>query len=151
MTESEIQLRIMTYNIGGGRKSIIAGGLVDYYSNLGSVIDVIRYENVDVVALQEATDYTDADGRTVGAVQRIVEECGFEYAFFYPTLTMQKNLHVRKAVMREGIFNDWQDWRQGNALLSRVGFVRLGDPQKAGQPRFVPIHHPAIYLGDRDT
>jgi endonuclease/exonuclease/phosphatase family metal-dependent hydrolase len=149
--ESGTHLRIMTYNIGGGRKSIIAGGLVDYYSNLGSVIEVVRKEKVDVLALQEATDYTDADGCTIGAIQRIAAECGFEHVFFQPTISMQKNLHVKKTVMREGIFNDWQDWRQGNALLSHVGFVRLGNPYKPGLPRFVPIHYPPIYQGDRDT
>ncbi len=60
-------------------------------------------------------------------------------------------MDVRKGLFVHGLFNDWQDWKQGNALLSRWEFVRLGDPSKPGTPRNVPLFRAPLYEGNRDT
>lgn len=49
------------------------------------------------------------------------------------------------------LFNDWQDWRQGNAVFCRWGFVRLNDASKAGCPQSIPLYRPSIFEGNRDT
>ena len=64
---------------------------------------------------------------------------------------METHLQVKKDVMVKGIFNDWQDWSKGNAILSRIPFSRLGAPEHPGTPRNIPLYQPPIYKGNRDT
>ena len=47
------QIRVMTYNIGGGRK--------DFGSSLANIVQIVRDQQPDLLALQEAVDYQDAD------------------------------------------------------------------------------------------
>jgi len=71
--------------------------------------------------------------------------------YFGKTLSLRENLQVKKAVMLFGLYQDWDDWAQGNALYARHGFVRFGRPEEPGWPRNVPIYRPPVYEGTRDT
>jgi endonuclease/exonuclease/phosphatase family metal-dependent hydrolase len=138
------QFRLMTYNIGGARR--------DFGSALPDVIKVISEESPDILVVQEATEFQDADGIWHSALARIAEAGEFEnHVHFGPTLSMREHMHVGKTRFVQGIFNDWQDWKQGNAILSRAEFVRLGDPSTPGLPRNVPLYVTPLYQGNRDT
>lgn len=142
--QQELQFRLMTYNIGGGRK--------DFGSELDDVIEVIRKSAPDILVLQEVAEFQDADGVWHSILSQIAQAGEFgEHAHFGPTLSMQEHMHVRKALFVHGIFSDWRDWRQGNAVLSRWEFMRLGDPSKPGVPRSVPLYQTPLYQGNRDT
>lgn len=137
-------LRLMTYNIGGGRK--------DLGSQPDDAIHVIAAISPDILAIQEAASYQDADGvwhSLLGQIAQIGD--GGNHTHFAPALSMSKHMDVRKGLFVHGLFNDWQDWRQGNALLSRWQFARLGDPSQPGTPRNVPLFRAPLYEGDRDT
>lgn len=119
---------------------------------LPDVIKVIIEESPDILVVQEATEFQDADGVWHSALARIAEAGEFEnHVHFGPTLSMREHMHVGKTLFVHGIFNDWQDWKQGNAILSRRKFVRLGDPSKPGAPRNVPLFVTPLYQGNRDT
>lgn len=142
--QQELQFRLMTYNIRGGTE--------DFRSALSSVIEVIKTVSPDILVVQEATEFQDAEGTWHSALGQIAQAIGLEkYIHFGPTISMQEHMHVQKPLFVHGIFNDWQDWRKGNAMLSRWQFVRLGDPSKAGVPRNVPLYMTPIYEGNRDT
>lgn len=140
----ETRFRLMTYNLGGGRKD--SGSVVSY------IIEVIKEVSPDILVVQEATEYEDADGVRHSVVDQIDEKVGFGGNWYFGrTLSMRENMHVRRSIMVRGVFSDWKDWRHGNAVFARWGFVRLGDPSQPGTPRNVPIYLPPIYRGDRDT
>ena len=126
----------MTYNIGGGRK--------DFGSAIGDVVKVIQEVSPDILVVQEATDFQDADSDWHSVLSQVARagECG-KHVHFGPTLSMREHMHVGKDLFVHGIFSDWRDWRQGNGLLSRWEFVRLGDPSKPGLPeepnRLLPL------------
>lgn len=146
-----LQFRLMTYNIGGGRKSF-ANARGDFQKSLEAILELITDIQPDILMLQEATDYQDADGTWVSVLDQIARAGNFgSHYYFGPTLTMREHMHVGKPILVEGVFCDWQDWRQGNAAFCRRGFVRLSDPAKAGLPRNVPIYRPPVYEGNRDT
>ena len=52
--QQAIQFRLMTYNIGGGRR--------DFGSILSRVIEVIKEASPDILVVQEATEFQDAEG-----------------------------------------------------------------------------------------
>ncbi len=133
----------MTYNIGGARK--------DLGSVLDGVAQVVKEISPDILVVQEATELYDADGGRRSVLDPIAQAAGLEHVHFGPTLSLREHLDVRKALFVHGIFNDWQDWKQGNALLSRWDLVRLGDPSKSGAPRNVPLFRSTLYQGNRDT
>jgi endonuclease/exonuclease/phosphatase family metal-dependent hydrolase len=138
------QFRLMTYNIGGGRKN--------FGSVVNDIIEVIKKASPDILVVQEAAESQDADGVWHSVVSQIAQAGEFgKYTYFAPTLSMREHMHVRKALFVHGLFNDWQDWRQGNAVLSRWEFVRLSDPSKPGMPRNVPLYLTPLYQGSRDT
>ncbi len=138
------RFQLMSYNIGGGRK--------DFGSNFTDIVEIIREGSPDILVLQEATEYQDANGDWHSDAKQITQERILtSHSFFGSTLSMTENLNVNKKMFIEGIFNDWQEWRHGNAILSRWDFVRLGDPTKPGQPRNVPLYQVPLYLGNRDT
>ncbi len=139
--QETLQLRLMTYNIGGGRK--------DLGSTIGDVIEVIKKASPDILVIQEATEFQDADGAWHNVLDQIAQAGKFgKHVHLAPTLSMQKHMHVRKALFVHNLFNDWQDWKQGNAILSRYEFVRLGDPSKPGAPRNVPLYMTPLYQGN---
>lgn len=142
--DNTLQLRLMTYNIGGARR--------DFGSALPAIVQVIQQESPDILVIQEATEFQDADGVWHSVLDQIAQAGEFgNRAHFGATLSMKKHMHVGKTLFVHGLFNDWQDWKQGNAILSRKGFVRLGDPSKSGAPRNVPIYLTPLYQGNRDT
>ena len=139
-----LQFRLMTYNIGGGRR--------DFGSVLDAIIGVIKEVSPDILVVQEAMDFQDADGTWYSVIDRISQAGEFgAHAYFGQTLSMRENMHVGKTLFVHSIFNDWQDWRQGNAILSRWEFRRLGDPSKPGMPKNVPLYLTPLYQGNRDT
>lgn len=133
----------MTYNIGGARK--------DLGSIFSGVVHVIQEQAPDVLVVQEATELQDADGGWHSVLDPIAQATELKHVCFGPTLSMQEHLDVRKALFVHGIFNDWQDWKQGNALLSRWNWAHLGDSSKPGAPRNVPLFRAPLYRGNRDT
>jgi endonuclease/exonuclease/phosphatase family metal-dependent hydrolase len=64
---------------------------------------------------------------------------------------MEQHFHVDKSLFVDGIFSDWTDWTQGNAVFSRWPFVRFGDATRRGKPRNIPLYRPPAYDGTRDT
>lgn len=142
--QQAMQFRLMTYNIGGGRK--------DFGSVPEDVIEVIREVSPDILAVQEATKWQDADGIWHSTASMIAEAMGFGKEFhFGPTLSMREHMHVKKAIFVHAIFSDWKDWIQGNAVFSRWRFVRLGDASRRGGARNVPLYKVPLYGGNRDT
>ena len=138
------RFRRMTYNIGGGRK--------DLGSQPDDVVRVIGEVAPDILAIQEAASYQDADGEWHSLLNQVAQAGAFgKHTHFAPALSMREQMDIRKGLFVHGLFNDWQDWRQGNALLSRWEFVRLGDPSQPGTPRNVPLFRAPLYEGNRDT
>jgi len=133
----------MTYNIGG------ALGKDD--SALDSVIKVVEDVAPDILIVQEAAEFQDADGVWHSALGQIAQAVGLGNHCLGPTISLREHMHVQKPTFVHAIFNDWQDWRQGNGILSRWEFVRLSDPEKPGVPRNVPIYRTPLYQGNRDT
>jgi endonuclease/exonuclease/phosphatase family metal-dependent hydrolase len=138
------RFRLMTYNIGGGRE--------DFGSTLDDGIQVIQDTSPDILVIQEVAEYQDADGVWHSALDQIAQAGAFgKHVYFGPTICMREHMHVQKHLFVHALFSDWQDWRQGNAILSRWEFVRLGDPSKPGAPRNVPLYRTSLYQGTRDT
>ena len=136
--------RLMTYNIGGGRK--------DLGSQPDDVVRVIGDVSPDILAIQEASSFQDADGVWHSLLSQVAQAGAFgNHTHFAPALSMREHMVVQKRLFVHGLFNDWQDWRQGNALLSRWEFLRLGDASQPGSPRNVPLFRAPLYEGDRDT
>lgn len=140
----ESQFRLMTCNIGGGRK--------DFGSVLSDVVKVVKEAVPDILVVQEATEFQDADSAWHSVLSQVAAAGEFgKHIYFGSTLSLREHMHVRKTLFVHSVFNDWLDWRQGNALLSRWEFVRLGDPSKSGVPRNVPLYLTPLYEGNRDT
>ena len=134
----------MTYNVGGGRK--------DKRSDASAALHVIKSLSPDILGAQEIYELQDASGRHYRMSTSIVRALGHRTSgFFGPTLSMEQHFHVRKALFVDGLFGDWVNWTQGNALFSRWPFVRFGDPHRRGEPRNIPLYRPAVYDGTRDT
>jgi endonuclease/exonuclease/phosphatase family metal-dependent hydrolase len=144
INEEGNSIRLMTYNVGGGRK--------DFGSNLVEVLQIVSELQPDILGLQEITELQDMDDRWYRWDEAIADRMIFKtHSFFGPTLSMREQFHVDKTLFVNGIFHDWLEWRQGNALISRWEFVRLGSTNKPGQPLNLPIFRPPTYEGNRDT
>lgn len=139
----EFRLKLMTYNIGGGRKNL--------GSQFSDILEIIKKEGPDVLAIQEAAKWEYLDNNEIDQIKSIAEN-GIKsgYYFFGPTLTMQENFHIRKELFIHGVFNDWENWQQGNALFSRWPFTRLGNSKKTGSPLNIPLYK-VLYSGNRET
>lgn len=136
--------RVMTYNVGGGRK--------DFGTISSAVLDSISDLRPDILGIQEATEWIDADGKFHSMSTNIAQSAGFgNHVYFGKTLSLKENMQVKKNIMIHGIYNDWEDWAQGNALLAKPGFSRLSDSSVPGTPRNIPLFKPATYEGSRDT
>jgi len=149
MSTNTTKIRLMTYNIGGGRKAATHHGDA---SSLAAIMRVVRELAPDILALQEATVLVDADGKINDIPARIAEDAGYgdQYAFG-PTLSRNNQMHIRKALFIRSIFRDEQEWAQGNALFSRWRMVRLGNPSLPGKAFNLPLFRPPLYEGTRDT
>jgi endonuclease/exonuclease/phosphatase family metal-dependent hydrolase len=140
---AENKVKLMTYNLGGGRKNL--------GSNFSDILRVIKKENPDILAIQEGGKWKLLDKKEVDQIKAIAEDgINSKYYFFGPTLTMKENFHIKKELFVHGIFNDWENWQQGNALFSRWPFTRLGDSKKPGTPYNIPLYK-VSYEGNRDT
>jgi endonuclease/exonuclease/phosphatase family metal-dependent hydrolase len=137
-------LRMMTYNVGGGRK--------DFGSKPTEVLETIAELSPDILAIQECVDWIDVNGilHNFSELTARTGDFGSNY-YFGRTLSLQENMQVKKAIMLDALYHDAIDWAQGNALFARQGFSRLGDPSNPGIPRNVPVFMPPVYEGTRDT
>lgn len=144
------KLRVMTLNLGGGVKNF--SGTIETSSgkakSLAKLIDDIK---PDFFGVQEIAQYTDADGSLHSMIERISSDGGFDYSYYGETLSIKKHMQIKKDLMINGLFNDWWDWSKGNAVFSHIPFSRLGNIEKEGVPRNVPIFQPLSYEGTRDT
>ncbi len=139
----EFKLKLMTYNIGGGRKNL--------GSQFSDILRIIKEEKPDILAIQEGGKWKLFDKKEVDQVKTIAEKgIGSGYYFVGPTLTMKETFHVKKELFVHGIFNDWENWQQGNALFSQWPFTRLGNNKKPGIPHNVPLYK-VLYGGNRET
>lgn len=139
---SQLNVKLMSYNIGGGRRSSD--------SQFDSILQIVRQQSPDILAVQEAVTLTTLDGNSINQPQQISKDGNLEYSFFGPTLDMRKDFNVQKELFIQGIFNDWKNWQQGNALFSRWPFLRLGNDNVQGQPENIPIYK-TLYRGNRET
>ena len=134
----------MTYNIGGGRR--------DFGTLLDSILDIVRQTRPDVLALQEAISWLDAENHWHSSVAFLADVLGNDYqSYFGATVSLKQHFHSGKSNFIQAISDDLQDWQFGNALLTRSGFARIGDPGRNGNPYNLPLFRPAQYLGNRDT
>ena len=134
----------MTYNIGGGRKK--------HVSEQALVQQVIPDVVPDILVIQEAARFLDVEGRWHSDLDEIAALSGenIEY-FFSPVVTMREHLHPDNKTMVSALFNDYQDWQQGNAIVSRWPFRRLGNATQPGIPRAIPLYRSPVYEGSRDS
>lgn len=139
----QTSLRIMSYNIAGGREKMTA----DRQKLIQAILDF----HPDILALQEAWQMVDLDGQVNDVVNSISVALGGFPAVFHPTLSMSEQFHVGKEIFIDGLFKDWREWKLGNGLISRWKFIRLGNPDLLGLPVNIPIFRPPVYEGTRDT
>jgi len=112
-------LRLMTYNIAGASSA--------FEPDLEGIAKVVSEIEPDLLALQEAVEWTDLDDRRFNSVEYLAAAGGFGPNHHYgETLNSSDHLNVHKAKFRKAIFGDLTRWSQGNGLLSRSGFLRLG-------------------------
>lgn len=141
--EDNFHLKLMTYNIGGGRK--------DSGSLFSGILEIIKNAAPDILGIQEAAEWSTLDEENFSQPKEIVRDGLKNYNYFFgPTLAMSQNFHIKKEIFVHGLFSDWADWQQGNVLFSRWPFVRFGNSSKPGQPKNIPINK-TIYSGNRDT
>lgn len=148
---TQLTLRIATLNVSGGLKSFEEFSSLSQQSRLQSLRQLLKGLDLSAVCLQEISEYVDADGVTHSLLDEVKESGRFDHAFFGKTVSMEPHLQVKKDTLVKGIFNDWLDWSKGNAILSRIPFSRLGDPEHIGAPRNIPLYKPPVYEGNRDT
>ena len=144
-------LRIATLNVSGGEKSFEAYPFATQKSRQEALALLISRLNAQVLCLQEASEFIDADGLRHSLVEQIRQTVAYEYAFFGETLSMRNHMQIKKDIMVQGVFCDWQNWAKGNAILSKIPFSRLSDPTRLGTPRNIPLFQPLRYEGNRDT
>ncbi len=145
-----LKLRLMTLNLGGGIKNY-RGTPKESCDKSEAISLLINRIKPDVLGVQEIAQFLDGDGNMHSMTDRIRYDIQFSQAFYGETLSMKHHMQVKQALMVEGIFNDWWDWSKGNAIFSHLPFSRLGDPEKSGMPRNVPVFQPSRYEGTRDT
>lgn len=113
---------------------------------------VIRSVSPDILAIQEAARWLDADGLWHSDLDEIIEALGKEFEYTVaPTLTMKAQMHPSNKAMVDALFSDCQDWQQGNAIVSRWPFHRIGSPDLPGIPHSIPLYRSPVYEGSRDT
>lgn len=146
-----LNLRVATLNISGGEKTFEECTHDSQQSRLEALEMLIKRLDADVLCLQEMSQYVDADGANHSLMDKINNAGNYPHAFFGKTVSMETHMQVKKDVMVTGIFNDWWNWSKGNAIHARVPFARLGDPNRSGLPRNIPLFRPLAYEGNRDT
>ncbi|MBN1312289.1 MAG: endonuclease/exonuclease/phosphatase family protein [Anaerolineae bacterium] len=143
-SKQPLSYRLMTYNIGGGRKQ--------YTSETSLILQVVRTVSPDIVVIQEAARFLDVEGRWHSDLDEVFDALGGDARHvFTPTLSMREHMHPRNKTMANAVFDDHQDWQQGNAIVSRWPFHRPGNPGRPGAPLSVPLRRSPVYEGSRDT
>lgn len=145
-----LKLRVMTLNLGGGVKNF-TGSPEKSTGKAQALAELVNEIKPDFLGVQEVAQYIDADGGMHSMVERLRLDSSFDYSYYGETLSMKKHMQIKKDLMINGLFNDWWDWSKGNAVFSHTPFARLGNPNKDGVPRNVPIFTPLSYEGTRDT
>jgi endonuclease/exonuclease/phosphatase family metal-dependent hydrolase len=146
-----LDLRIATLNISGGEKTYEPVPYDTTQARQEALMLLIQQLNADVLCLQEVAQYVDADGATHSPLAAINDAGDYEHFHYGKTVSMEAHLQVKKDIMVKGIFNDWWNWSKGNTIHSRLPFARLGDHEKTGVPRNIPLYMPPSYEGTRDT
>ncbi len=103
-----LTLRVATLNISGGEKAFDDSPNATRQSRLQAVKLLVKQIDPAVLCLQEVSQFVDADGVTHTLLDEIKESGGYSSAYFGKTVSMDTHLQVKKEVMVEGIFNDWQ-------------------------------------------
>ena len=138
-----VNLRLMTYNIGGVKKPSF---------NFSDAVKIISELSPDVLCIQEITKTIRADGNIDDQVQIITERIdGKTSSFFGPTISLPKHFHPAKDLFVQMLFDDVEEWHQGNALLIKSTFSKLSDSSQKGKPYSLPVYNPARYEGNRNT
>lgn len=150
-TNGQIKLKVVTYNLGGGTKRYRGSLEAIPMEQLQAMIKLISGLDADLLCLQEVAQYIDADGKLHSMMDTIQQAGNFPAHLYGETLSMKKNMQVKKDTMVDGLFMDWWDWSKGNAVFSKTSFSRLGNTAKEGVPRNVPIFQPKVYEGTRDS
>ncbi len=146
-----LELRITSLNLSGGEKIFEEFSHDTHQSRQEALQFLIRHLNADLLCLQEVSQYIDVGGVLHTPMDYINHTGGYGFSNFGETISMQSHLQVKKEMMVDGVFNDWQDWSKGNAIHSKIPFARLGDPSQSGSPRNIPLYQPVKYEGSRDT
>ena len=146
-----MDFRLVTLNISGGEKTYGPVPNDSPQSRQEALMLLIKQLNADVLCLQEVAQYVDADGAVHSPLEAINDAGDYSYSHYGKTVSMEAHLQVKKDIMVRGIFNDWWNWSKGNTIHSRKPFSRLGDLEKAGVPRNIPLYMPPSYEGTRDT
>jgi endonuclease/exonuclease/phosphatase family metal-dependent hydrolase len=144
-------LRVATLNISGGEKTFEEFPQEAQLSRKEALELLVSDLDAAVLCLQEASQYIDADGVTHSLMSEINRIGNYNHFFYGETVSMETHMHVRKDIMVKGLFNDWWNWSKGNAIHSRIPFARLGNPNRTGVPRSIPLYQPSTYEGNRDT
>jgi endonuclease/exonuclease/phosphatase family metal-dependent hydrolase len=146
-----LDFRIATLNISGGEKTYEPIPNDTAQARQDALMLLIKQMNADVLCLQEVAQYVDADGATHSPLAAINEAGDYTASHYGKTVSMEAHLQVKKDIMVKGIFNDWWNWSKGNTIHARYPFSRLGDREKTGVPRNIPLYMPPSYEGTRDT
>ena len=148
---TSFNLKVATLNISGGQKTFEDFAHDSPQARQDALQHLVGQIEPDVLCLQEVSQFVDADGVSHNLVDNLKQPGKYEHFFYGKTVSMETHMQVKKDMMVEGIFNDWWNWSKGNAILSRIPFSRLSDPQRSGSPRSIPLYQPGIYEGTRDT
>ena len=141
----------MTFNVAGGKEERPSDGEAAR-DRFQALVAAVRQASPDVLVLQEATEWRLVDGATVSLTRNLACAAGFDgHHYFAPTVSLEEHMRVTRPRMVQALFDDVLDWRLGNSVLARGGFVRVGDPSRAGTPRSVPLFRAPLYEGDRNT
>ncbi|MDY6845557.1 MAG: endonuclease/exonuclease/phosphatase family protein [Chloroflexota bacterium] len=146
-----LDLRIATLNISGGEKTFEEFPHDTQKSRKEALKILIKQLDANLLCLQEVSQHVDLDGVNYSMMEEINHAGGYDYSYYGETLSMQTHMQVKKEVMVTGIFSDWWNWSKGNAIHAKFPFARLGDPQRPGAPRNIPLFQPVFYEGTRDT
>lgn len=146
-----LDLRVATLNISGGEKTFDEVSYDTQAAQKEALCLLVKRLDATVLCLQEVSQHIDADGVIHSFTDDVNKAGGYDYSYYGKTVSMEEHMQVKKVVMVKGIFNDWWNWSKGNSIHSRVPFSRLGDPERPGVSRNIPLYQPGSYEGDRDT
>jgi len=133
----------MTYNIGGTKSPNYS------FSN---VLRVIRNLSPDFLCIQEIFEKRINSKKIESQVKKITETLGKETRYYFgPTISTNEHFHPSKQLFVDLLFEDIQEWVQGNAFFSKKIFTKLGNQLAAGKPRNLPVFTPITYEGNRNT